>query len=178
MNNPIIEITGLKKIYRVGDVEVHALRGVDLTVTRGEFLSVVGPSGSGKSTLFHIVGGLTSPTSGGVVIDGQDMAGETRRRDPDDHARPAVEEEAVPQRVGVATEGPLPETIADHGDRIAGLFVSQIERPPHRNRNTQRLEVAGGGGNDRDPHRPVAVREVRAELPVRVEGTEALEDVW
>jgi putative ABC transport system ATP-binding protein len=53
---------------------VPALRGVDLTVARGEFLSVVGPSGSGKSTLFHIVGGLTSPSSGAVVVDGQDMA--------------------------------------------------------------------------------------------------------
>ena len=74
MNNPIIEISDLKKIYRVGDVEVPALRGVDLTVGRGEFLSVVGPSGSGKSTLFHIVGGLTSPSSGTVIVDGQDMA--------------------------------------------------------------------------------------------------------
>jgi putative ABC transport system ATP-binding protein len=74
MNSPIIEISGLKKIYRVGDVDVPALRGVDLTVGRGEFLSVVGPSGSGKSTLFHIVGGLTSPTAGTVIIDGQDMA--------------------------------------------------------------------------------------------------------
>ncbi|MBA3976032.1 MAG: ABC transporter ATP-binding protein [Candidatus Solibacter sp.] len=74
MNNPIIEISGLEKIYRVGDVEVPALRGVDLTVGRGEFLSVVGPSGSGKSTLFHIVGGLTSPSSGAVIVDGRDMA--------------------------------------------------------------------------------------------------------
>ena len=73
MNNQIIQIKGLKKIYQVGDVEVQALRGVDLTVTRGEFLSVVGPSGSGKSTLFHIVGGMTSPTSGAVFIDGADM---------------------------------------------------------------------------------------------------------
>ncbi len=73
MNNQIIQISGLKKIYQVGDVEVQALRGVDLNVTRGEFLSVVGPSGSGKSTLFHIVGGLTSPTAGAVFIDGADM---------------------------------------------------------------------------------------------------------
>lgn len=73
MNNQIIQIKGLKKSYQVGDVEVQALRGVDLTVTRGEFLSVVGPSGSGKSTLFHIVGGMTSPTSGAVFIDGADM---------------------------------------------------------------------------------------------------------
>jgi len=74
MSNDIIRISGLKKVYRVGDIDVPALRGVDLNVARGEFLSVVGPSGSGKSTLFHIVGGLTSPTSGTVIIDGQDMA--------------------------------------------------------------------------------------------------------
>jgi putative ABC transport system ATP-binding protein len=77
MNNDIIQIAGLKKIYSVGDVEVQALRGVDLNVGRGEFLVVVGPSGSGKSTLFHIVGGLTSPSAGKVVIDGEDMTGMT-----------------------------------------------------------------------------------------------------
>ena len=54
-------------------MDVHALRGVDLTVAKGEFLSVVGPSGSGKSTLFNILGGLTPPTSGTVHIDGRDL---------------------------------------------------------------------------------------------------------
>jgi putative ABC transport system ATP-binding protein len=70
----IIEVRGLKKIFHIGDVDVHALRGVDLDVPRGEFLAVVGPSGSGKSTLFHILGGLTAATSGSVTIDGQDLS--------------------------------------------------------------------------------------------------------
>jgi putative ABC transport system ATP-binding protein len=69
----MIEIRDLKKVYHVGEVDVHALRGVNLSVARGEFLSIVGPSGSGKSTLFHILGGLTPPTSGDVHIDGRDL---------------------------------------------------------------------------------------------------------
>jgi putative ABC transport system ATP-binding protein len=73
----MIEIRDLKKTYRVGDIDVHALRGVNLSVARGEFLSVVGPSGSGKSTLFHILGGLTPPTSGTIHIGGRDLLGMT-----------------------------------------------------------------------------------------------------
>jgi len=69
----MIEIRDLKKVYHVGDVDVHALRGVNLSVKRGEFVCVVGPSGSGKSTLFHILGGLTPPTSGEIRIDGRDL---------------------------------------------------------------------------------------------------------
>jgi putative ABC transport system ATP-binding protein len=72
---PIIKVRGLTKVYRVGDVEVHALRGIDLDSARGEFVAIVGASGSGKSTLFHILGGLTPPTSGSVVIDGKDLSG-------------------------------------------------------------------------------------------------------
>jgi putative ABC transport system ATP-binding protein len=81
----IISIRNLHKVYRVGEVDVQALRGIDLEVPRGQFLSVIGPSGSGKSTLFHIVGGLTPPTSGSVRIADQDLAalsdsGRTRLR--------------------------------------------------------------------------------------------------
>jgi putative ABC transport system ATP-binding protein len=68
-----VEIRGLTKVYHTGEVEVHALRGIDLLVERGEFVAVVGPSGSGKSTLFHILGGLTTPTAGTVAIEGQDL---------------------------------------------------------------------------------------------------------
>lgn len=69
----VIRVRNLQKTYHVGDVDVHALRGVDLDVQRGEFVSIVGPSGSGKSTLFHILGGLTPPTSGEVHIHGRDL---------------------------------------------------------------------------------------------------------
>ena len=63
----------LTKTYRVGEIEVHALRGVDLKIEGGEFVAIVGPSGSGKSTLFNILGGLTPPTSGTVLINGRDL---------------------------------------------------------------------------------------------------------
>ena len=76
-DQPIISIRDLHKTYRVGDLEVHALRGVDLDIQRGEFVSIVGPSGSGKSTLFYIIGGLMPPSSGRVNIAGQDLLGLT-----------------------------------------------------------------------------------------------------
>ena len=73
MTEPIIRIQDLQKVYRTGDVEVAALRGVSLQVAKGDFVSIVGPSGSGKSTLFHILGGLASPTSGTITIDGDNL---------------------------------------------------------------------------------------------------------
>src|SRR5215218_1107653 len=73
MSEPIIQARDLRKVFRVGDVDVHALRGANLNVKRGEFLTIIGHSGSGKSTLFNVVGGLTPPTSGTVVVDGKDL---------------------------------------------------------------------------------------------------------
>jgi putative ABC transport system ATP-binding protein len=69
-----IEAVELSKTYRVGRVEVPALRGISFNVEKGEFVSVVGPSGSGKSTLFYLLGGLTRADSGHVLIDGVDFA--------------------------------------------------------------------------------------------------------
>lgn len=64
----------LKKYYGQGDTAVHALDGIDFTVEKGEFVSIVGTSGSGKSTLLHMLGGLDQPTSGTVIVDGKDLS--------------------------------------------------------------------------------------------------------
>jgi putative ABC transport system ATP-binding protein len=71
---PIILAQNLGKTYRSGKLEVSALRNVNFAIVPGEFVAIVGPSGSGKSTLFYILGGLTSATTGSVLIDGTDFA--------------------------------------------------------------------------------------------------------
>lgn len=73
-NKHVIEITDLTKVYKIGKIEVKALRGANMTISSGEFVSIMGPSGSGKSTLMNIIGCLDIPTSGKYLLEGIDVS--------------------------------------------------------------------------------------------------------
>jgi len=72
---PLIAVKDLHKIYKLGDIDVHALKGVSLTIEEGEFLSIMGASGSGKSTFMNIIGCLDKPTKGVYSLDGEEVSG-------------------------------------------------------------------------------------------------------
>lgn len=74
MSEPVVVAEGLKKIYKMGDVEVQALRGLSMQINKGEVVAIVGPSGSGKSTLMNILGCLDRPTEGEYTLDGVRVA--------------------------------------------------------------------------------------------------------
>jgi len=71
--SPIIRIINLEKIYRIGSIEVHALKGINLSINKGEFIAVIGPSGCGKSTFLNLLGALDKPTKGKIIVDGVEI---------------------------------------------------------------------------------------------------------
>lgn len=80
MENKYVELTDVMKIYKMGEVEIHAVNSITFYVNKGEFAVVVGPSGAGKTTVLNILGGMDRATSGRVIVDGVDCAGFTERR--------------------------------------------------------------------------------------------------
>jgi len=74
-DSTIIALQGIQRLYRMGDETIYALRGVDLSIERNEYVALMGPSGSGKSTLMNLIGCLDSPSAGSYWLNGQDVAG-------------------------------------------------------------------------------------------------------
>ena len=70
----VVRVTDVTKVFKLGKIDVHALKGIDLEIAKGDYISIMGPSGSGKSTLFNMIGGLDKPTTGKVFIDEVDIA--------------------------------------------------------------------------------------------------------
>ena len=127
--SPILEARDLFKVYTMGNVEVNALRGVSLTVTRGEFVAVMGTSGSGKSTLMNILGCLDRPTRGSYHLVGREVS----RLDAScGAAAEKTSSDATPTRVGVALPGPndgcLVVRCGDAGDSAARTSRSSSGR--------------------------------------------------
>ena len=139
----MIDVSKLKKIYKLGDIEVPALRGVDLAVDKNEYLAIMGPSGSGKSTLMNIIGCLDVPTEGTYVLNGSDVS-------------QLVDDELAEIRnkqIGFVfqTFNLLPRANALHNVELP-LIYSGISRTTRKNLARTALEKVGLG--DRMHHKP------------------------
>jgi putative ABC transport system ATP-binding protein len=140
----IVEARDLVKIYPMGATQVHALRGLNLTIEAGEFMSVMGPSGSGKSTLLNLVGCLDTPTTGTVVLDGVDVAKVRRSR------LPAIRRE----KVGfVFQQFNLLGHLTALENVMLPLRYADVKRREARKRAEKLLTHVGLG--DRMTHRPL-----------------------
>ena len=143
MNELLISIQEITKIYQMGDVEVRALQGVSLEVTEGEFIAIMGPSGSGKSTLMNIIGCLDQPTSGRYWLDGTDVGALNDKRLAEIRNR----------KIGFVfqTFNLLPRTTAFQNVTLP-LIYAGVSARERRDRSRAALEAVALG--DRLDHRP------------------------
>ena len=139
----LIEMQDLMKVYELGEEKVHALRGVNLTVSHGEYLAVMGPSGSGKSTLMNIIGCLDTPTSGRYILDGTPVETMT------DDELAAIRN----KKIGFVfqTFNLLARTTALHNVELP-LIYARVPRAERRARAEQALKDVGL--SDRMQHQP------------------------
>jgi putative ABC transport system ATP-binding protein len=143
MNDALINTENITKIYYMGDVEVHALRGVSLQITGGELLAIMGPSGSGKSTLMNVIGCLDQPTAGHYWLDGTDVG------KLDDNNLADIRN----RKIGFVfqTFNLLPRTTAFQNVTLP-LIYAGVGARERRTRSKEALEAVGLG--DRLSHRP------------------------
>ena len=145
MAEPLIRIVELRKSYALGDVTVHALRGVSIKIAAGEFLAIVGASGSGKSTLMNILGLLDRPTSGSYFLAGEDVSGFDRDRRADLRSL----------KIGFVFQNfsLLPRTTALENVELPLLYGGRGRTPRERHARALELLTAVGLG-DRAHHTP------------------------
>ncbi|MDT4898370.1 MAG: putative transport system ATP-binding protein [Acidobacteriota bacterium] len=127
----ILQAENIEKVYRVGRVDVPALRGVSLEVQEGEFLAIMGPSGCGKSTMLHLLGGLLTPTSGRIIVDDEDLTAATDAKRTDIRRRKIG---FVFQRFNL-----FPTLTAEGNLRLAESIHSDGKDDPERRREVLRM---------------------------------------
>ncbi len=142
---PVISIKNLKKIYKLGDNTVHALRGVSLDIEEGEFVAITGPSGSGKSTMMHILGCLDRPTEGSYFLNDKDVSNLSR----DELA------EIRNKQIGFVFQGfnLLPRTTAAENVEVPLLYSRPVV-PPMERRQMALEALEAMGLSDRADHHP------------------------